>query len=76
VFEQGDEALDEDSRLDAESIDGAEGDHRSIPRFRRTKRELEEVEADLDDPESLVILDGGIDDPDGLGDRCAATSRY
>ena len=28
-------------------------------------RELEEVGAELDDPEVLAILDGGIDDPDG-----------
>jgi hypothetical protein len=41
------------------------------------ERELEEVGAELDDPENLVILDGGIDDPDGLGEPSRrARSRH
>jgi hypothetical protein len=31
-------------------------------------RELEEAGAVFDDPEALVTLDGGMDDPDGLGE--------
>jgi hypothetical protein len=30
-------------------------------------RELEEAGAKFDDPEVLATLDGGIDDPDGVG---------
>jgi hypothetical protein len=31
--------------------------------------ELREAGADLDDPESLAVLDGGMDDPDGVERR-------
>jgi len=32
------------------------------------ERELEEVGAEFDDPERMVTLEGGMDDPDGLGE--------
>jgi hypothetical protein len=68
VFEQGDEALDEDFRLDPDLIDSVEGDPSLDPSLQVDERELEEIGAELDDPQDLVTLDGGIDDPDGLGE--------
>ena len=68
AFEQGDEALDEDSRIIRGLIEDVEGDP-SLDRTPRVdERELEEAGAELDDPETLVTLEGGMDDPDGLGE--------
>ena len=66
-FEQGDEALDEASRLDPRFLEEVEFDPSLDPALILDDRELEESGADLDDPEALVTLQGGIDDPDGLG---------
>jgi hypothetical protein len=68
VFEQGDEALDDDARVDANLIDEIEQDPSLDPRLQADERELEEAGVELDDPEVLVSLEGGIDDPDGLGE--------
>ncbi len=68
AFEQGDEALDEDSRIDTAFTEVLETDPSLDPTLQVDERELEEVGAELDDPEDLVTLDGGIDDPDGLGE--------
>jgi hypothetical protein len=67
AFEQGDEANDEASRLDAALIEDIEQDPSLNPTLEVDERELEEAGAEFDDPELLVTLDGGIDDPDGLG---------
>jgi hypothetical protein len=67
AFEQGDEAVDDDSRLDANLIDEIEQDPSIEPTLQVDDRELEEAGAEFDDPEALVTLEGGIDDPDGLG---------
>ena len=76
TFEQGDEALDEGLRIDAHLIEEIEGDPSLDPTLQVDTRELEEVGAELDDPENLVTLEGGIDDPDGLGEPSArARSR-
>jgi hypothetical protein len=66
-FEQGDEALDEDSRTDPDFIEEVLTDPSLDPTLQVDERELEEAGAELDDPEDMVTLDGGIDDPDGLG---------
>jgi hypothetical protein len=66
TFEQGDEARDEASRINPNFIDEMEDDPSLEPTLQVDKRELEEAGAELDDPETLVTLDGGIDDPDGL----------
>ena len=66
-FEQGDEALDERSQLDPDFLDSVENDPSLDPTLQVDDRELEEAGAELDDPESLVTLDGGMDDPDGIG---------
>jgi hypothetical protein len=63
AFEQGDEALDEDY-----DIEDVQQDPSLDPTLQVDERELEEAGAELDDPEDLVTLDGGGDDPDGLGE--------
>jgi hypothetical protein len=68
AFEQGDEALDEDSRIDPGLIEDVERDPSLDRTLRMDERELEETGAELDDPEALVTLEGGMDDPDGLGE--------
>ena len=67
TFEQGDEALDDDARVNAGLIEEIEQDPSLDPSLQVDERELEEAGAELDDPEVLVSLEGGIDDPDGLG---------
>ena len=68
AFEQGDEALDESSRTDPNFVEEVEADPTLDPNLQVDERELEETGAALDDPEDLVTLTGGIDDPDGLGE--------
>ncbi len=67
TFEQGDDALDEESRLDPGFLEAVEQDPVLDPTLLVDLRELEEAGAELNDPEALVTLQGGIDDPDGLG---------
>ena len=67
TFEQGDDALDEGSRINPNFIEEVEQDPSLDPTLQVDDRELEEAGAEFDDPEELVTLDGGIDDPDGLG---------
>ena len=67
AFEQGDEALDEETRLDPEFLESVELDPALEPTLQTDGRELEEAGVELDDPEASAILDGGIDDPDGVG---------
>ena len=67
TFEQGDEARDEGSSINPRFIEEVEQDPSRDPTLQVDDRELEEVGAEFDDPEELVMLDGGIDDPDGLG---------
>jgi hypothetical protein len=68
AFEQGDEALDESSRTDPNFVEEVEADPTRDPTLQADERELEEAGAEFDDPEDLVTLTGGIDDPDGLGE--------
>jgi hypothetical protein len=66
-FEQGDEALDEELRLDPDFLEAVERDPSLDPTLLVDDLELEEAGAKFDDPELLATLDGGIDDPDGVG---------
>jgi hypothetical protein len=77
TFEQGDDALDENCRVNPNFMEEVESDPSLDPTLQVDHRELEEVGAELDDPELLVILKGGIDDPDGLGEpaRHSASRR-
>jgi hypothetical protein len=65
-FEQGDEALDDSTGLDPDFLEAVEADPSLDPTLAVDDRELAEAGAELDDPESLAVLDGGIDDPDGI----------
>lgn len=68
AFEEGDEALDEGDRTDPDFLESVEVDPSLDPTLLLDERELEEVGAKLDEPEAIATLDGGIDDPDGIGD--------
>jgi hypothetical protein len=69
TFEQGDDAMDEKTELDPSFLEAVELDPSLDPTLQVDDRELEEAGAELDDPEAMVTLDGGMDDPDGLGLR-------
>ena len=73
TFEQGDDARDESSRVDPTVDEEVEEDPSLDPALEVDHRELEEVGAELDDPEVLAVLDGGIDDPDGIGEPAGLT---
>jgi hypothetical protein len=66
-FEQGDEALDDKTQLDPAFLEAVELDPSLDPTLQADERELEEAGVELDDPEAMATLDGGIDDPDGVG---------
>jgi hypothetical protein len=66
-FEQGDEALDDKEQLDPAFLEAVELDPSLDPTLQVDDRELSEAGAEFDDPEAMLTLDGGIDDPDGLG---------
>jgi hypothetical protein len=67
AFEQGDEAFDNADQLDPDFLEGVEVDPSLDPTLMTDERELEEAGVELDDPESMATLSGGLDDPDGLG---------
>jgi hypothetical protein len=73
-FEQGDEALDEKTELDPSFLEAVELDPSLDPTLQADERELEEVGAEFDDPEAMATLDGGIDDPDGMGGPVPGTA--
>jgi hypothetical protein len=75
AFEQGDEARDDETRLDPGYIEQVARDPSLEPSLQVDDRELEEAGAEFDDPESFVTLDGGIDDPDGLGEAPGGVVR-
>jgi hypothetical protein len=66
-FEQGDEALGDREQLDPAFGEDLEVDPSLDPTLVVDERELEELGATLDDPETIATLEGGIDDPDGVG---------
>jgi len=67
AFEQGDEATDDASRINPHLVEDMEQDPSLNPTRQVDDRELEEAGAVFDDPERMVTLEGGMDDPDGLG---------
>jgi hypothetical protein len=66
TFRQGDEAESEGERTDPGLLENLELDPSIDPTLAADDLELEELGAQLDDPERLVSLEGGMDDPDGL----------
>jgi hypothetical protein len=75
AFEEGDEARDEQSRIDAEFFEDVELDPSLDPTLLLDERELEEAGAEFDNPERMATLDGGIDDPDGIDDPSVGRIR-
>jgi hypothetical protein len=67
AFENLDEALDDEDAVGGEAGGGPEGARDLDSQLIVDRAELEEIGADLDDPEQMSILDGGMDDPDGSG---------
>ena len=67
TFRQGDVAADEGERLNQAFHEELEQDPALDPSLVADELELEELGAQLDDPELLVTLEGGMDDPDGIG---------
>jgi hypothetical protein len=67
TFENLDEALDDEDEVGGGSGVRHEGARDLDTDLTVDEAELEEVGANLDDPEQMSILDGGIDDPDGSG---------
>jgi len=68
TYSAWDEALDEEDEVDPDELDNPEGERSLDRQLRADEKELEEAGAELDDPERLAVLSGGIDDPDGTGD--------
>ena len=66
TFRQGDVAEDEGERTDPIFREALEQDPSLEPALVADELELRELGAQLDDPELLVTLEGGIDDPDGI----------
>jgi len=65
TFRQGDVAEDEGERLSPSFLEDLELDPSLDPTLVADELELDELGAQLDDPELLVTLEGGMDDPDG-----------
>ena len=66
-FEQRDEAIDEYESLDPDGRSPLAGQLSEESVSMVDERELEEAGFEFDDPEQIATLEGGIDDPDGLG---------
>ena len=66
TFRQGDVAEDEAERTGRTFREELEQDPSLDPSLVADELELEELGAQLDDPELLVTLEGGMDDPDGV----------
>ena len=75
VFEQGDKATDDASRIDPDLLEGVAQDPSLDPTLQVDERELQEAGAEFDDPERMVTLEGGMDDPDGLGESTVRSTR-
>jgi hypothetical protein len=67
TFDAWDEALDGLDEVEPDVLDRPEGERALDVQLVVDERELEELGADLDDPEQFAVLDGLMDDPDGLG---------
>ena len=68
TFELRDPSIDESSWIDPRFLEGLEQDPAPNPTLLVDHLELQELGVEFDDPEMIVTLDGGIDDPDGIGE--------
>jgi hypothetical protein len=67
TFASLDEALDDEDAYGSAFRTGPEGERDLDEDFTVDQEELEEAGANFDDPERLSLIDGGMDDPDGVG---------
>jgi hypothetical protein len=67
AFASLDESLDDEDAYGSAFEPGPEGERDLDAELTVDEAELEEAGANLDDPERLSLLDGGMDDPDGVG---------
>jgi hypothetical protein len=66
AYESWDEDLDEEDALDPGRPGNPEGERSLDWQLVEDRREAAELGTELDDPERMVVLDGGMDDPDGI----------
>ena len=79
TFESWDEDLDLEDEVTPDSVDDPEGERSLDRQLYVDDAEAEEIGAELDDPEHMAVLDGDMDDPDGVepsdGGRPAAAGE-
>jgi hypothetical protein len=67
TYDTWDEELDEQDVVTPDAAGDPEGERSLDRQLLVDGAEAEEAGVQLDDPERLAVLDGGIDDPDGVG---------
>jgi hypothetical protein len=67
TYDAWDEELDEEDVVTPDASTDPEGERSLDRQLLVDEAETEEAGVQLDDPERLAVLDGGIDDPDGVG---------
>lgn len=67
TYASWDEALDAEDELQPGRLGSPEGERSLDRQLKVDELEVQETGAGLTDPETLAVLDGGIDDPDGAG---------
>jgi hypothetical protein len=67
TYDTWDEELDEQDVVTPDATGGPEGERSLDRQLLVDGAEAEEAGVQLDDPERLAVLDGAIDDPDGVG---------
>ncbi len=67
TYDAWDEELDEQDVVTPDAAGDPEGERSLDRQLLVDDAEVEEAGVQLDDPEQLAVLDGGIDDPDGVG---------
>jgi hypothetical protein len=65
AYESWDEALDDEDALDPDGR-GPEGERSLDSQLTVDEAEIHEAGVSLDEPERLAVLNGGMDDPDGV----------
>lgn len=66
TYESWDEDLDAQDEVTPDDVDDAEGERSLDRQLVADDAEEEELGTRLDDPERMAVLDGDMDDPDGL----------
>jgi hypothetical protein len=66
TYESWDEDLDAGDEVTPDAVDNAEGERSLDRQLVVDDSEVDGLGARLDDPERMAVLDGDMDDPDGL----------